>query len=93
MIGGHVPMFRMKLPRAPMIAALVVLVLGGAFYYHGQSDPGNLPAQRFGKLALAVSIAIAGMLVIIATGRMWYKHLWHDRYKNQRKRNSPNGGR
>ena len=27
-----------------------------------------------------ISIVVAGLLVIVATSRMWFKHLWHDRY-------------
>ena len=84
--GGRVPMFRMKLTLAPIISAVVVLIFGVAVYFDAERDPGNLPAQHRARFILAISVVISGLLIIIATARMWYKHLWHDRYKNQKKR-------
>ena len=84
--GGRVPMFRMKLPLAPVIAAIIVLFFGAAVYFDAHRDPGDLPAHERARFILAISVVIAGILVIIATGRMWYKHLWHDRYKDQKRR-------
>jgi multisubunit Na+/H+ antiporter MnhB subunit len=80
-IHGKVPMFKMKANRGSLIAAVVVLLLGVAFFFEGHRDPGNIPLQRHADLVFAISVVIAGLLIIVATGRMWFGHLWHDRYK------------
>lgn len=79
--GGQVPMFKLKLPRGPIFGALALVLLGGAVYYKEQRDPGDLESHKMAILIMAVCVVLAGILVIIATARMWYRHLWHDRYK------------
>lgn len=78
---GKVPMFKMKPHKGSLLAAAVVLLFGVLFYFEGHRDPGDIPAQERSKLILALSIVISGVLLIIATGRMWFAHLWHDRYR------------
>ncbi|WP_372799183.1 hypothetical protein [Pontiella sp.] len=74
-------MFKMRPQKGTLITAVVVLVLGLLFFVEGHRDPGDIPAHDRSKLALAISVVIAGVLIIISTGRMWFKHLWHDRYR------------
>lgn len=74
-------MFRMRPEKGTLIAALCVLLLGVAAFFEGYRDPGDLPAHERAKLILFVCIIISGLLLIISTGRMWFRHLWHDRYK------------
>ncbi len=81
---GKVPMFRMRPQLGTLVAAVVVLLLGLAIYYEAHQDPGNLSGQRIANLALAACVVIAGLLAIVSTGRMWFGHLWHDRYKNKK---------
>lgn len=78
---GKVPMFKMRPHKGTLIAALVVLVLGAWFFFEGHQDPGDIPARERGNLILAIAIVLSGLLLIISTGRMWFSHLWHDRYK------------
>lgn len=78
---GKVPMFKMKPQKGTLVAAIVVLVLGIAFFFEGHRDPGDIPAHERANLILAFSIVVSGVLLIIATGRMWFSHLWHDRYR------------
>ena len=78
---GKVPIFRMKPHRGSMIAAIVVLVLGLLFFFEGRRDPGDLPAHERANLILLVSVVVSGLLFIVSTGRMWFRHLWHDRYR------------
>ncbi len=78
---GKVPMFKMRPHKGWLIASIVVLALGGLCFHNGHLDPGDLPAQDRAHLILMISIILAGLMVIIATGRMWFAHLWHDRYK------------
>ena len=68
--------------------ALVVLLLGVLFLFEGHRDPGDIPAHNRSNLVFAVSVVISGLLFIIATGRMWFKHLWHDRYAGKKRRRS-----
>lgn len=71
----------MRPHRGTLFAALAVFLLGVLYLYDCHRDPGDIPAQERGNLVFAASIVIAGVLVIISTGRMWFKHLWHDRYR------------
>lgn len=77
---GKVPMFKLKPNWGMIYGAVFVLILGFLIFWNGQSDPGNISAQSSSRFALFVSIVIAGLLFIAATGRMWFRHLWHDRY-------------
>lgn len=85
---GKVPMFKMKPSLGTLIMAIIVLLLGVLFFYEGHRDPGDIPAQNRSNLAFAVSVIISGLLFIVATGRMWFKHLWHDRYAGKKSRRS-----
>ena len=78
---GKVPMFKMKPHKGSLLAAAVVLLLGALFFFEGHRDPGDIPAQEQSRLVFVISIVVSGLLIIIATGRMWFGHLWHDRYR------------
>jgi len=81
MQGGKVPMFKMKPQRGTMWIAIVVFLLGLAFYYDGHQDPGDIQAHERSNLVFVISIVVSGLLMIVATSKMWFKHLWHDRYR------------
>lgn len=83
---GKVPMFKMKPNKGALFAALFVVLLGALFLYEAHRDPGNIPAQNRAKLFFSISVVIAGLLLIVSTGRMWFKHLWHDRYGGKKRR-------
>jgi hypothetical protein len=74
-------MFKMKPNKGTLVASGVVLLLGILFFLDSIRDPGDIAAHGRGKLMLAVSVVVSGLLFIISTGRMWFKHLWHDRYR------------
>lgn len=78
---GKVPIFRMKPHMPTLVSAAVVLVLGLLVFHQGHLDPGDIPAHERSNLALVIAIIVAGLLFIVSTGRMWFKHLWHDRYR------------
>ncbi len=80
MQSGKVPMFRMKPQRGTLWMAISVIILGAVAFFNGHTDPGDIPAQDRGHAFLAVSIVVSGVLLIVATSRMWFKHLRHDRY-------------
>lgn len=75
----------MKPQQGTLWVAIIVLVLGVAAYLDGHNDPGNIAAQDRSSAALALSIIISGILMIVATSRMWFQHLWHDRYGRRRR--------
>jgi len=78
---GKVPMHKMKPQKGFMVAAGIVLVLGLLFFYEGHRDPGDIPVHDRSNIILALAVVVSGILFIISTGRMWFKHLWHDRYR------------
>ena len=81
MLGnGKVPTYRMKPNYGLLTAAAVFLVFGAMIYWSGHMDPGEVDSAARSNLGLAVSIMIAGVCIILGTSRMWFKHLWHDRY-------------
>lgn len=78
--NGRVPMFRMKPNYGFLVAAAISLLFGVMVYWSGHLDPGAIDAAARSNLGLALSIVIAGACLILGTGRMWFRHLWHDRY-------------
>lgn len=78
---GKVMMYKMKPMKGFLISAIIILILGALFYYEGHRDPGDISAHERSNLVFVVCIVISGLLFIISTSRMWFKHLWHDRYK------------
>ncbi|MDF7807000.1 hypothetical protein P4E94_06080 [Pontiellaceae bacterium B12219] len=79
-------MFKMRPNMGALIGAVVVFLLGGLILFESHRDPGNIPAQDRAKLIFTISIVVSGILLIISTGRMWFKHLWHDRYAGKKRR-------
>ena len=74
-------MFKMRPGKGALLGAICVLIFGISYFFEGHRDQGDLAAHEQANLMLAISIVIAGALIIISTGRMWFGHLWHDRYK------------
>lgn len=81
---GTVPMFKMRPSMGPLFGAVVVSLFGVGVYLYADQDPTMIDFKETSKLILAFCVALSGILVIISTGRMWFRHLWHDRYKNKR---------
>jgi hypothetical protein len=78
---GHVMNFRLRPPKRMFFLALLVLAAGAgiAAYYLGD-DRRFLPNSRANaNLAIAMSSVIAGCVVIVATAKLWFGHLWHKR--------------
>ena len=78
---GKVPMYKMKPHKGFLVAALVILALGLLFFFEGHRDPGDIPAHERANMVLVAAVVVSGLLFIVSTGRMWFKHLWHDRYR------------
>ncbi len=77
---GKVPMFKMKPQQGTLWLAIFVFLLGVLAFYDGHRNPGDIAAQDRANLAFALSVVLSGTLMIVATSRMWFRHLWHDRY-------------
>lgn len=80
MQNGKVPMFKMKPHGGTLWMSIIVLLLGVMTYFEGHGDPGDISAHEKSNLVLMISVVVSGGLMIISTSRMWFKHLWHDRY-------------
>lgn len=78
-------MFKLRPQRGTLWLAVFFLLLGGLAFWNGHRDPGNIPAQDRSNLFLAISIVVSGLLLIISTSRMWFQHLWHDRYTGSKR--------
>jgi len=75
----------MKPQRGTLWLAIVVLLFGALAFLDGHKDPGDISAQKRSDFVLTLSIVVSGALMIVATSRMWFKHLWHDRYGRRRR--------
>jgi putative copper export protein len=62
-----------------LLAALTVLVIGGLTSLYFFSEDAYCIGARRGPLALIFTISLVFMLLIGATSRFWFKHLWHHR--------------
>lgn len=78
---GHVMNFRLRPPKRIFFIALLILAAGAgvAAYLLGE-DRRFLPNSRaHAYLAIAVSAVLSGCVVIVATAKLWFGHLWHKR--------------
>lgn len=74
-----VPMFKLKPSSGLLLSALFALIIGGLFsvyLFQAEYDTGR---SGSGLLAAIVTLVIVVSLVIAATARMWFRHLWHHR--------------
>lgn len=81
MTGGHVINYRRLPPAGPFIWAALILAAGGvlAWYHRGPLRHVDPDAPVRGRLILAVTVVLAGLIVISATAKLWFRHLWHKR--------------
>lgn len=80
-MSGHVINFRLRPPKRMFVLAFLILAVGGvvAAYY---LSPGQrfLPnAQSRAHFAIAFSSVLSGCILIVATAKLWFRHLWHKR--------------
>ena len=79
---GHVMVYKRTPPLAPFIWALIILGLGvGARWYltHGAEYRADESAASRGQLIFSICIVVSGLIVISATSKLWFRHLWHKR--------------
>ena len=73
--------YRRAPPAGPILLALVILAMGmgGHWYYSGGAGFQGEQGCAHGNLILAVSIVVSGLIIIAATAKLWFRHLWHKR--------------
>ena len=78
--SGKVAMFRLRPNYGLLVFALIVLLLGlfGYAEMRREAETGNIDAHGRARLLLVVTVIICGISVILATARLWFRHLWGD---------------
>jgi hypothetical protein len=79
LLGDRVPMFKLRAHRGMLMAAFLVLVMGGLLSLYFYSEDAYCTGACRGPLVLIFTVGITLMLLIAATSRFWFKHLWHHR--------------
>ncbi|AKJ65380.1 hypothetical protein [Kiritimatiella glycovorans] len=76
--SGKVAMFRLRPNYGLLLFALIVLLLGlfGYAEMQREAETGNIDAQGRARLILVITVIICGISVIVATARLWFRHLW-----------------
>lgn len=79
MMSDRVPMFKMRPNTGLLVVALFVLIVGGLFSAYFFTEDAYSDDFHRGIFALVVTVVLCLLLVIAATSRMWFRHLWHHR--------------
>ncbi len=79
LMGGGIPMYKMRANKGLLWGAVLVLIIGGLLsaYFYGE-DACSSESHR-GLLTLIVTCVLALFFVIAATSHFWFRHLWHRR--------------
>ena len=80
-MSGRVINFRLRPSKRMFLLAFLILAAGGAIAAHFLSPERRfLPnARATAYFAIAASSVLAGCILIIATAKLWFRHLWHKR--------------
>jgi len=79
LMGGGIPMYKMRANKGLLWGALLVLIIGGLLsaYFYGE-DTCSSESSR-GLFTLIVTCVLSLFCVIAATSHFWFRHLWHRR--------------
>jgi len=77
--GDKVPMFRLRANGGMLLAAFIVLILGGLLSLYFFSEDAYCTGARRGLFSLGLTFSLVVMFLIAATSRFWFRHLWHHR--------------
>lgn len=80
--GRGVVNFRLRPPSFVFWMAVLVIAVGWVFYaaLKDSLPPSDL---HIAKLPLYIGSALAGIILVGATARLWYRHLWRNRRHHQ----------
>lgn len=79
LMGGRVPMFKLRPYSGLLLAALLVLAVGGLISGYLFTEEAYTTGARHGLLALVVTLVLALLLILVAFSRYGFRHLWHHR--------------
>ncbi len=80
-MSGRVINFRLRPPKRMFFYAFLILAAGGGIAaYYLSPEKRFLPGSRStAYFAIAFSSVVSGCVLIVATAKLWFRHLWHKR--------------
>ncbi|MBM4156867.1 MAG: hypothetical protein FJ221_17850 [Lentisphaerae bacterium] len=80
-MSGHVINFRLRPPKRMFFLAFLILAVGGgiAAYYLSPARRFMPDARARAYFAIAIASVSSGCILIVATAKLWFRHLWHKR--------------
>jgi hypothetical protein len=79
LMGDRVPMYKQQANRGLLWLAALILVIGGLISLYLFNEDAYLSQNSRGIFAGLVTVILSLFLVIAATARFWFRHLWHHR--------------
>ncbi len=79
MMSDRVPMFKLKPNNGLLVVALFVFIIGGLAAAYFFNEDAYADDNHRGIFALVITGILTVFLVVAATARMWFRHLWHHR--------------
>ncbi len=79
LMGGKVPMFKLRPYRGLLVFALLVLVVGGLLSAYFFVEDVYLASHHRGLFTLIMTLGLTLLLVVAAFSRYGFRHLWHHR--------------
>ena len=76
---NQVPMFRLQAHRGMLLSALLVFVIGGLLSLYFFKEDAYCTGASRGPLTFIFTACTVFILLIGATARFWFRHLWHHR--------------
>ncbi len=79
LMGGGVPMYKMRANKGLLWGALIVLAIGGLISAYFINEDAYSSESSRGLFTLIVTCVLSLFCVISATSHFWFRHLWHRR--------------
>jgi ABC-type transport system involved in cytochrome c biogenesis permease subunit len=79
LMGGRVPMFKLKPYRGLLLSALLVFLIGGLLSAHFFIEDAYRTGGNRGIFTLIVTLILTLLLIIVAFSRYGFAHLRHHR--------------
>ncbi len=79
LMGGGIPMYKMRANKGLLWGALFILIIGGLLSAYFYGEDACSPENSRGLFTLIVTCVLSLFCVIAATSHFWFRHLWHHR--------------